>query len=185
MSKFRQLEQSTNENIEILKDKEASKNENTDDDAASDGECDKDDESNESEAENANIAVQESSGGEEDYAFDDDSDSSAEVEKKVKKKSTSQRKTSHIKSEVDDQFFNLSKLDEFLRIEDIKEQRRDEIEPDDEIDYFQDIPSDGCEEIDEESDDDQQKDKKVYISVSCLCIYGSNNNQSNSKNVLR
>ncbi|GIX83657.1 u3 small nucleolar ribonucleoprotein protein MPP10 [Caerostris extrusa] len=57
-------------------------------------------------------------------------------------------KENKFKSIVDDQFFKLSKLEQFLRVEDIKEERArdgDLNESDDEeeeIDYFQDIPDD-------------------------------------------
>ncbi|GIX99842.1 u3 small nucleolar ribonucleoprotein protein MPP10 [Caerostris darwini] len=57
-------------------------------------------------------------------------------------------KQNKFKSIVDDQFFKLSKLEQFLRVEDIKEERArdgDLNESDDEeeeIDYFQDIPDD-------------------------------------------
>lgn len=81
------------------------------------------------------------SSNEEEYAFDDDSDSSVELPKQsidsVKKLNSSTSKS----SEVDDQFFKLSQLEQFLRIEDLKEEQEKE-ESDEDIDLFQDVPSD-------------------------------------------
>ncbi|GFU25684.1 u3 small nucleolar ribonucleoprotein protein MPP10 [Nephila pilipes] len=64
------------------------------------------------------------------------------------------------KSKVDDQFFKLSKLEQFLYVEDLKEEKaRDgELEEDDEdIDFFEDITSDYLDESDEEEDGADKK----------------------------
>lgn len=93
--------------------------------------------------------------GEQDFGFEDDSndsDSSAKIQKNEKKKRVARRKESSHKSQVDDQFFKLSKLEEFLKIEDLKEEKKHEnlSENEDNFDMFQDIPSDGIDESDKE-----------------------------------
>ncbi|GFY71284.1 u3 small nucleolar ribonucleoprotein protein MPP10 [Trichonephila inaurata madagascariensis] len=65
-------------------------------------------------------------------------------------------KKSGYKSIVDDQFFKLSNLEQFLRLEDLKEEKArdgelDESDEDEEIDLFQDIPSDYMDESDNEN----------------------------------
>lgn len=97
---------------------------------------------------------------------DGDSDSSTGFDTKAKKKHLPQKK-SEFTSIVDDQFFKLSKLENFLRIEDLKDERGDEPVSDDDIDLFQDIPSDDFDEggKDEESEDEENKNKKVHFYV--------------------
>lgn len=106
--------------------------------------------------------LSEDSSVEEEYAFDDDSDSLDDIENRTKRKPVTQKHLGY-KSEVDDQFFRLSKLEEFLRIEDIKEEKGDNIPSDDEIDFFQDIPSDENEDFEEDSDEEEEKTKKVCV----------------------
>lgn len=97
---------------------------------------------------------------------DEDSDSSTGFDKKTKKKHLPQKK-SEFTSIVDDQFFKLSKLENFLRIEDLKDERGDEPVSDDDIDLFQDIPSDDLDGSgeDEESEDEENRNKKVHFYV--------------------
>ncbi|GFX07361.1 u3 small nucleolar ribonucleoprotein protein MPP10 [Trichonephila clavipes] len=76
-------------------------------------------------------------------------------------------KKSSYKSIVDDQFFKLSKLEQFLRLEDLKEEKArdgelDENDEDEEIDLFQDIPSDY---MDESDDDEEEENKKSSIDL--------------------
>ncbi|GFR10965.1 u3 small nucleolar ribonucleoprotein protein MPP10 [Trichonephila clavata] len=71
-------------------------------------------------------------------------------------------KKSSYKSIVDDQFFKLSKLEQFLRLEDLKEEKArdgelDESDEDVEIDLFQDIPSDYMDESDDEEENENKK----------------------------
>lgn len=98
--------------------------------------------------------------------IDEDSDSSTGFDTKPKKKHLPQKKSQYT-SIVDDQFFKLSKLENFLRIEDLKDERGDEPVSDDDIDLFQDIPSDDLDDSgeDEESEDEENKNKKVHFYV--------------------
>lgn len=108
---------------------------------------------------------------------DEDSDSSTGFDAKPQKKHLPQKKSEYT-SIVDDQFFKLSKLESFLRIEDLKDERGDEHMSDDDIDLFQDIPSDDLDDSgeDEESDDEENKNKKVHFYASLfffLCFIQS------------
>lgn len=97
---------------------------------------------------------------------DDNSDNSVDFDKTTAKKQFSNKESGYT-SIVDDQFFKLSKLENFLRIEDLKEERGEDSElDDDKIDLFQDIPSDDI--SDDESEEKQDKTKKVY---SFLLLY--------------
>lgn len=98
--------------------------------------------------------------------IDEDSDLSTGLDTKPKKKHLPQKKSQYT-SIVDDQFFKLSKLENFLRIEDLKDERGDEPVSDDDIDLFQDIPSDDLDDggEDEESEDEENKNKKVHFYV--------------------
>lgn len=104
--------------------------------------------------ENAGAFCSEESSAEEGYIFDDDSDSPTEIDS-TKRINKLPHKKSTSGSVVDDKFFKLSKLENFLRVEDIKEERGDVESSDDEIDLFQDIPSDDIGDSDEESADDK------------------------------
>lgn len=94
----------------------------------------------------------------------EDSDSSTGFDTKPKKKHLPPKKSEYT-SVVDDQFFKLSKLESFLRIEDLKDERGDEPVSDDDIDLFQDIPSDDLDDSDkeEESEDEENNTKKVSV----------------------
>ncbi|XP_061566150.1 U3 small nucleolar ribonucleoprotein protein MPP10-like [Cololabis saira] len=93
-----------------------------------------------------------------DRYSEDDSDIDFDVddlEKREKQKKESGRKGSKAKSvpsEVDDKFFKLSEMETFLDDMDKREGKKDEDE--DELDYFQDLPSD-----DDDDDDDLDLDQ--------------------------
>ncbi|KAL7405793.1 hypothetical protein ABVT39_007270 [Epinephelus coioides] len=89
--------------------------------------------------------------GAEDYT-DEDSDLDFDVdalEKREKQKKETGRKGSKTKvvpSEVDDKFFKLSEMESFL--DDMDKREGKEGENEDELDYFQDLPSDEDDELD-------------------------------------
>ncbi|XP_035228838.1 U3 small nucleolar ribonucleoprotein protein MPP10-like, partial [Stegodyphus dumicola] len=98
----------------------------------------------------------------EEYVFDDDdSDSSVELPPKTEVKSKPLERSKH-SSIVDDQFFKLSKMEQFLKLEDLKEEKSDTItsENEDEIDLFQDIPSDNTDDSAGGSDEEPSSKTK-------------------------
>ncbi|XP_068568904.1 U3 small nucleolar ribonucleoprotein protein MPP10 [Cebidichthys violaceus] len=107
--------------------------------------------------------------GEEDYT-DEDSDLDFDVdalEKREKQKQEVGRKGSKTKvvpSEVDDTFFKLSQMESFLDDMDKREGKEDENE--DELDYFQDLPSDEDDDLDLEEILSTQKKKKITVKSS-------------------
>lgn len=109
----------------------------------------------------SDVPIQEENDNE-GYAFDDDSDLADEIETHESMKPSSQKKSKY-KSAVDDQFFKLSNLENFLKSEDIKEERGDEYDgtSEDDMNLFQEIPSDD-DDSDEEFDENKVKTKKVY-----------------------
>ncbi|KFM80180.1 U3 small nucleolar ribonucleoprotein MPP10, partial [Stegodyphus mimosarum] len=102
----------------------------------------------------------------EEYVFDDDdSDSSVELPQKTVENNKTKLKPlerSKHSSIVDDQFFKLSKMEQFLKIEDLKEEKGDAIasENEDKIDLFQDIPSDDIDDSAGESDEEPNSKTK-------------------------
>ncbi|XP_054706540.1 U3 small nucleolar ribonucleoprotein protein MPP10-like [Uloborus diversus] len=123
-----------------------------------------------------------------DYAYDDDDDSESSNEynktdlresvtseddfefdtnDKTQEKSNKAVKPLVYKSEVDDQFFKLANLEEFLRLEDLKEEKGFEESSDEEdIDLFQDIPSDDVDDSDSDDGDNITKQKNVGQEMS-------------------
>ncbi|KAG8192537.1 hypothetical protein JTE90_015172 [Oedothorax gibbosus] len=96
-----------------------------------------------------------------------------------KKNAKSSRKG--FRTEVDDQFFQLSKLEKFLRLEDLKEERSwdenkkgDESSDEDEIDLFEDIPStDSDSEEESEQPTSTKKSSKELMYSDFFDVPGS------------
>ncbi|XP_028442391.1 U3 small nucleolar ribonucleoprotein MPP10 [Perca flavescens] len=107
--------------------------------------------------------------GAEDYT-DEDSDLDFDVdalEKREKQKKEIGRKGSKTKvipSEVDDSFFKLSEMELFLDDMDKREGKEDENE--DELDYFQDLPSDEDDDLDLDQVLSTKKKKKNAVKSS-------------------
>lgn len=127
----------------------------SDDEAMDDGEHDLDNEKSDNAAHDLDS---EASDQESEDLDDDDSDEYVDFENPAKKaktdespseeKSKSANTKKSFRTEVDDRFFKLSKLEQFLRLEDLKEERsreenknKDDLS-DDDIDLFDEIPSD-------------------------------------------
>ncbi|KAF8764929.1 U3 small nucleolar ribonucleoprotein like [Argiope bruennichi] len=90
-----------------------------------------------------------------------------EIKDEVKEKN--KNRNSKFKSKVDDQFFKLSKLEEFLRLEDLKEektrdddenQESDDDDEEEDIDLFHDISDD---DLDDSEDESNKKSSKDYM----------------------
>ncbi|XP_068428698.1 U3 small nucleolar ribonucleoprotein protein MPP10 [Clinocottus analis] len=107
--------------------------------------------------------------GAEEYT-DEDSDLDFDVdalEKREKQKKEIGRKDSRTKvvpSEVDDTFFKLSEMESFLDDMDKQEGKKDENE--DELDYFQDLPSDEDDDLNLDEILAAQKKKKITVKSS-------------------
>uniref|UniRef100_A0A672FBR6 U3 small nucleolar ribonucleoprotein protein MPP10 n=2 Tax=Salarias fasciatus TaxID=181472 RepID=A0A672FBR6_SALFA len=97
---------------------------------------------------------------EEDSDLDFDVDA-LEKQRKVERKGS---RTKVVPSEVDDQFFKLSEMETFLDDMDKREGKKDEDQ--DNIDYFQDLPSDEDEDLDLEQIISSKKQKKSSIKSS-------------------
>ncbi|KAG7235192.1 hypothetical protein INR49_003103 [Caranx melampygus] len=82
----------------------------------------------------------------EDSDLDFDVDALEKREKQKKKMGKKDSKTKVVPSEVDDRFFKLSEMESFLDDMDKREGKVDEDEND--VDYFQDVPSDEDDELD-------------------------------------
>lgn len=106
-------------------------------------------------------------------AFEDEEAKLSIEETKLSKKKSTLTKKSY-RTEVDDQFFKLSKLEEFLRIEDLKEEKQtaEDASEEDDINLFQDIPSES-DLFDEESD--QEEGKKTKVSHTFTFIFKISN----------
>ncbi|GBN76025.1 U3 small nucleolar ribonucleoprotein MPP10 [Araneus ventricosus] len=138
------------DNSHVAQVDKSSSDEEMEQDADSDDEYDSTEETKKDKNTSAGINMDE-----EDSEFD-------EIKDKGKKKDRSVK----YKSKVDDQFFKLSKLEEFLRLEDLKEEkaRDNELdESDDEeedIDLFQDISDD---DLDDSEDESNKRSSKNYM----------------------
>lgn len=111
---------------------------------------------------------------------DEDSDLDFDVgalekqEKQKKNASQPKHKSKVVPSEVDDRFFKLSEMESFLDNMDKQEGKEEENE--DDIDYFQDLPSDMDDDLDLDEILSSKKTKKssvslLYIFLKHLIIY--------------
>lgn len=111
--------------------------------------------------------------GAEDYT-DEDSDLDFDVdalEKREKQKKDVGRKGSQTKvvpSEVDDKFFKLSEMESFLDDMDKREGKEDGNE--DDVDYFQDLPSDEDDDLDLDQMLSTKKQKKATVCILSLIL---------------
>uniref|UniRef100_A0A669EB39 U3 small nucleolar ribonucleoprotein protein MPP10 n=1 Tax=Oreochromis niloticus TaxID=8128 RepID=A0A669EB39_ORENI len=106
------------------------------------------------------VEVEDNSEDDSDLDFDVDA-----LEKKEKQKKDTGRKASKAKvmpSEVDDKFFKLSEMEAFLDDMDKREGKEDE----DDVDYFQDLPSDEDDDLDLEQIISTKKQKKNTVKSS-------------------
>lgn len=108
-----------------------------------------------------------------DYS-DNDSDIDFDVnalEKREKQnKGKTGSKTKGVPSEVDDKFFKLSEMETFL--EDIEKREGKENDNEDDVDYFQDLPSDEDDEMNLEEILSSKKPKKKTVCVlACLSSF--------------
>uniref|UniRef100_A0A8B9GP30 U3 small nucleolar ribonucleoprotein protein MPP10 n=1 Tax=Astyanax mexicanus TaxID=7994 RepID=A0A8B9GP30_ASTMX len=158
--------------------------ENGDDEELEDNEEEEDDEEDDDEEEDNNkenrlkpkskaaaAADDEDEDEEEDGFSDEDSDIDFDVDKlekqsKQKKNSTAKFPPSRTVSEVDDQFFKLAEMEAFLDDMDKREGKEGVGE---EIDYFQELPSDEDEELGFDEPTTSKSRKKV--SKRCFYIY--------------
>ncbi|KAM6950394.1 U3 small nucleolar ribonucleoprotein MPP10 [Lycodopsis pacificus] len=97
-----------------------------------------------------------------DFDFDVDALEKRETQKKEIGRKGSKPKV--VPSEVDDTFFKLSEMESFLDVMDKREGKEDENE--DELDYFQDLPSDDDDDLDLEEIFSTQKKKKITVKSS-------------------
>lgn len=151
----------------------------SDDEAMDDGEHDLDNEKSD------NAALEESDQESEDLD-DDDSDEYVDFERPAKKakthESASEEKSKPAntkkgyKTEVDDRFFKLSKLEQFLRLEDLKEERsweenknEDDLS-DDDIDLFDEIPSDDGDSEEESQQVPGLKKVENFYDLCNVCL---------------
>ncbi|XP_008403363.1 U3 small nucleolar ribonucleoprotein MPP10 isoform X2 [Poecilia reticulata] len=91
-------------------------------------------------------AAETQSDSEEDSDIDFDVDALEKREKQKKQGVRNDSRTKVVPSEVDDKFFKLSEMESFLDEMDKREGKEDERE--DDVDYFQDVPSDEDEDLD-------------------------------------
>uniref|UniRef100_A0A096LVV7 U3 small nucleolar ribonucleoprotein protein MPP10 n=1 Tax=Poecilia formosa TaxID=48698 RepID=A0A096LVV7_POEFO len=91
-------------------------------------------------------AAEAQSDSEEDSDIDFDVDALEKREKQKKQGVRNDSRTKVVPSEVDDRFFKLSEMESFLDEMDKREGKEDEGE--DDIDYFQDVPSDEDDDLD-------------------------------------
>ena len=113
-------------------------------------------------------AVEAEEGSEDDSDVDFDVDA---LEKREKQKKASRRADSRTKvvpSEVDDKFFKLSEMESFL---DDMDKREGKEEDKDDLDYFQDLPSDEDDDLDLDQIISATKQKKKAV---CIISHVSN-----------
>ncbi|XP_032364812.1 U3 small nucleolar ribonucleoprotein MPP10 isoform X2 [Etheostoma spectabile] len=101
---------------------------------------------------------------EEDSDLDFDVDALEKREKQKKEIGRKCSKTKVVPSEVDDTFFKLSEMESFLDDMDKREGKEDENE--DELDYFQDMPSDEDDDLDLDQVLSTKKQKKNTVKSS-------------------
>uniref|UniRef100_A0A3Q4MXH4 U3 small nucleolar ribonucleoprotein protein MPP10 n=1 Tax=Neolamprologus brichardi TaxID=32507 RepID=A0A3Q4MXH4_NEOBR len=150
------------ETLTVLEEEEQEESGQEEEGASADDDVDDHDDEEEEEEEEQELepprrtkkmAVEEDDNTEDDSDLDFDVDA---LEKKEKQKKDTGRKASKAKvvpSEVDDKFFKLSEMEAFLDDMDKREGKEEE----DDVDYFQDLPSD--------EDDDLDLDKYVDCSL--------------------
>lgn len=100
---------------------------------------------------------------EEDSDLDFDVDALEKQEKQKKHALQPKHKAKVVPSEVDDRFFKLSEMEVFLDDMDKREGKEDENE--DDIDYFQDLPSDMDDDLDLDQMLSSKKTKKDNVSL--------------------
>uniref|UniRef100_A0A3Q0R9R2 U3 small nucleolar ribonucleoprotein protein MPP10 n=1 Tax=Amphilophus citrinellus TaxID=61819 RepID=A0A3Q0R9R2_AMPCI len=136
------------ETLTVLEEEEEEEEESGQEVAADDDDDDDDDEEQqelEPPRRSRKMAMEVEDNSEDDSDLDFDVDALEKQEKQKKEMGRKASKAKVVPSEVDDKFFKLSEMEEFLDDMDKREGKEDEDE--DNIDYFQDLPSD-------EDDDD-------------------------------
>lgn len=128
------------------------------------------------------LEVEDNSEDDSDLDFDVDA---LEKQEKQKKKEMGRKatKVKVVPSEVDDKFFKLSEMEEFL--DDMDKREGKEHEDEDNVDYFQDLPSDEDEDLDLEQINSSKKQEREAVCISshisscfCLLIIQSTGNMS-------
>ncbi|XP_063349021.1 U3 small nucleolar ribonucleoprotein protein MPP10 [Pelmatolapia mariae] len=154
------------ETLTVLEEEEQEESGQEEEGASADDDDDEEEEEEEQELEpprrKKKMAVEEDDNTEDDSDLDFDVDA---LEKKEKQKKDTGRKASKAKvvpSEVDDKFFKLSEMEAFLDDMDKREGKEDE----DDVDYFQDLPSDEDDDLDLEQIISTKKQKKNTVKSS-------------------
>ncbi|XP_039866700.1 U3 small nucleolar ribonucleoprotein protein MPP10 [Simochromis diagramma] len=154
------------ETLTVLEEEEQEESGQEEEGASADDDDDEEEEEEEQELEpprrTKKMAVEEDDNTEDDSDLDFDVDA---LEKKEKQKKDTGRKASKAKvvpSEVDDKFFKLSEMEAFLDDMDKREGKEDE----DDVDYFQDLPSDEDDDLDLEQIISTKKQKKNTVKSS-------------------
>ncbi|XP_006780338.1 U3 small nucleolar ribonucleoprotein protein MPP10 [Neolamprologus brichardi] len=159
------------ETLTVLEEEEQEESGQEEEGASADDDVDDHDDEEEEEEEEQELepprrtkkmAVEEDDNTEDDSDLDFDVDA---LEKKEKQKKDTGRKASKAKvvpSEVDDKFFKLSEMEAFLDDMDKREGKEEE----DDVDYFQDLPSDEDDDLDLEQIISTKKQKKNTVKSS-------------------